>query len=64
MTDLRTAAQRKRKKLGEFEFRCSKCKQVHKRSSWSIAHWTDDQTFTCECGKVTNLRGRKRPYAD
>lgn len=47
----------KMRKLGPFDVRCPKCKAVHRRTTWSIAHMDVDQTFTCPaCGKKIELK--------
>lgn len=45
------------RELGEFEFQCKGCKEVHKRSFWSVAHYDTPHTFECPCGYITTIVG-------
>ena len=41
-----------KRKLGPYEFRCVKCRRIHKMSSYCVAQQTMGHTvlFTCDCG--------------
>ena len=42
--------------FGKFDFQCKKCKAIHHRGLWSIAHMDVSQVFTCDCGHKIYLR--------
>jgi len=44
-------------KLGDYEFRCDKCKEIHKMSAFAVAQIAMHVPliFTCKCGHKTEL---------
>jgi hypothetical protein len=47
----------RKRKLGEYEFHCSKCNTIHQMSSYAIAQRTmgHELIFTCTCGNKIDL---------
>lgn len=47
----------RKRKLGEYEFHCSKCNTIHQMSSYAIAQRTmgHELIFTCTCGNKIHL---------
>ncbi|MDP2692740.1 MAG: hypothetical protein Q8O88_03830 [bacterium] len=52
-----TTKKKKEKKLGEYEFRCDKCKKIHKMSAFAVAQIAMHVPliFTCSCGNKIDL---------
>jgi len=46
-----------KRKLGKYEFYCSKCKKVHTKSAYAIAQTAMNVRliFTCTCGNKIKL---------
>ena len=47
------------REMNKFQFKCPNCAMVHHRNIWSVAHFSEVQTFSCECGQKLYLHGAK-----